>query len=374
MNFSTLCAGMNFNNLTADGYAAFILALIFSVVSIAGFIFFARHKDAGKVTSVLTTIIFPVIAIFFWVYLFMNIYEFDLAVSLGVAFGTSLGYAVVAICLALIINAIIKSNANKKVENETMATEESANIAEPVTEPVETSATETEETVEEETIEDEEQKLLNAPETEEPVALLEENKEEVEVVSEEVEEAENENIEETENTETTEEAKEEITEQGVIFSNEPKKTFDEQFAELDADRQGYFNEILEYAMEKQGAKCSNAKYHKTVKIGSMKLLDAKFSKESLLCNFMAGSSELKYYSKKEKNVKIKEKPVIIEIDSAESVPVAKNMIDIVFKNISEAKEELTEVKKAKRRKRKTTEEKPENTETEQPSENNESNE
>lgn len=361
MIFSTMCAGMNFDNLTAEGYAAFILALIFSIVSIAGFIYFARHKDAGKVVLILTTLAFPVLAIFFWMYLIMNICAYNLAVSLGVAFGTSLGYAVVAICLALIINAIIKSNKNKKAEKEAKAAEEKANVTESVEEPV----TETVETTEE-TAEDEEQKLLNAPETEEPVALLEENHEQPEAVEEEVAVPEN--------TETTEEAKEEITEQGVIFSNEPKKTFDEQFNELDADRQGYFNEILEYAMEKPGTKCSNAKYHKTVKIGSMKLLDAKFSKEALLCNFMAGSSELKYYSKKEKNVKIKEKPVIIEIDSAESVPVAKNMIDIVFKNISDAKDELTEEKKAKRRKRKTTEEKPENTETEQPSENNESNE
>lgn len=367
MIFSTMCAGMNFDNLTAEGYAAFILALIFSIVSIAGFIYFARHKDAGKVVLILTTLAFPVLAIFFWMYLIMNICAYNLAVSLGVAFGTSLGYAVVAICLALIINAIIKSNKNKKAEKEAKAAEEKANVTESVEEPV----TETVETTEE-TTDDEEQKLLNAPETEEPVALLEENHEQPEAVEEEV--AVSENTEEKENTETTEEAKEEITEQGVIFSNEPKKTFDEQFNELDADRQGYFNEILEYAMEKPGTKCSNAKYHKTVKIGSMKLLDAKFSKEALLCNFMAGSSELKYYSKKEKNVKIKEKPVIIEIDSAESVPVAKNMIDIVFKNISDAKEELTEEKKAKRRKRKTTEEKPENTETEQPSENNESNE
>lgn len=361
MIFSTMCAGMNFDNLTAEGYAAFILALIFSIVSIAGFIYFARHKDAGKVVLILTTLAFPVLAIFFWMYLIMNICAYNLAVSLGVAFGTSLGYAVVAICLALIINAIIKSNKNKKAEKEARAAEEKANVTESVEEPV----TETVETTEE-TAEDKEQKLLNAPETEEPVALLEENHEQPEAVEEEVAVPEN--------TETTEEAKEEITEQGVIFSNEPKKTFDEQFNELDADRQGYFNEILEYAMEKPGTKCSNAKYHKTVKIGSMKLLDAKFSKEALLCNFMAGSSELKYYSKKEKNVKIKEKPVIIEIDSAESVPVAKNMIDIVFKNISDAKDELTEEKKAKRRKRKTTKEKPENTETEQPSENNESNE
>lgn len=353
MVFSTMCSSLNFSNLTTEGYAAFVLALIFTIVSLAGFIYFAKHKDAGKVVIALTTLVFPVLAIFCWVYLIMNICAYSIAVSLGVALGTSVGYAVIAICLALIIEASMKANAKKKAELEAKKAEEASNV-------VETTEEVKEETTEEPTEETEDQKLLSAPETEETVALLEENHDDAEK-TEEVKE------------ETTENA--EPVEQGVIFSNEPKKTFDEQFSELDADRQGYFKEILEYAMEKPQTKCSNAKYHKTVKIGSMKLLDAKFSKDALLCNFMAGSSELKYYSKKEKNVKIKEKPVIIEIDSAESVPVAKNMIDIVFKNISDAKEELVEDKKAKRRKaRKATEEKPEgteNTETEQSSETNE---
>ena len=357
MVFSTMCSSLNFSNLTTEGYAAFVLALIFTIVSLAGFIYFAKHKDAGKVVISLTTLVFPVLAIFCWVYLIMNICAYSIAVSLGVALGTSVGYAVIAICLALIIEASMKANAKKKAELEAKKAEEASDVVETTEETTEEVK---EETTEESTEETEDQKLLSAPETEETVALLEENHDDAEK-TEEVKE------------ETTENA--EPVEQGVIFSNEPKKTFDEQFSELDADRQGYFKEILEYAMEKPQTKCSNAKYHKTVKIGSMKLLDAKFSKDALLCNFMAGSSELKYYSKKEKNVKIKEKPVIIEIDSAESVPVAKNMIDIVFKNISDAKEELVEDKKAKRRKaRKATEEKPEgteNTETEQSSETNE---
>lgn len=357
MVFSTMCSSLNFSNLTTEGYAAFVLALIFTIVSLAGFIYFAKHKDAGKVVISLTTLVFPVLAIFCWVYLIMNICAYSIAVSLGVALGTSVGYAVIAICLALIIEASMKANAKKKAELEAKKAEEASNVVEATEETTEEVK---EETTEEPTEETKDQKLLSAPETEETVALLEENHDDAEK-TEEVKE------------ETTENA--EPVEQGVIFSNEPKKTFDEQFSELDADRQGYFKEILEYAMEKPQTKCSNAKYHKTVKIGSMKLLDAKFSKDALLCNFMAGSSELKYYSKKEKNVKIKEKPVIIEIDSAESVPVAKNMIDIVFKNISDAKEELVEDKKAKRRKaRKATEEKPEgteNTETEQSSETNE---
>ena len=335
MNISML-ASMNFSNLTTEGYAAFVLSLIFTIVSIAGFIYYGTHKEAGKVALILTTLVFPVITIFFWMYLIMNVWSYSIPVSLGVAFGTAIGYAIVAIAIAYLV-IYIKNHKTKKAEEQ--------KVVEETTETKQTEET-TEETIEE-------TKLLNAPE---------ENTEIVEETAETTEEEKTENVEaestETaeQSTETTENTEEEPVEQGVVFSNEPKKTFDEQLAALDEDRRNYFNEIFEYAMEKPETKCSKAKYHRMVKIGAMKLLDAKFSKDALICNFMAGSSELKNYSKKEKAVKIKEKPVILEIDSAESVNAAKSLIDIVYKNISDAKEERAEEKKAKRRKpRKTTE-------------------
>ena len=335
MNISML-ASMNFSNLTTEGYAAFILALIFSIVSIAGFIYYGTHKEAGKVALILTTLVFPVITIFFWMYLIMNVWACSIPVSLGVSFGTAIGYAIVAIAIAYLV-IYIKNHKAKKAEEQQLVEE----------------TTETEQTTETTEESAEEPKLLNAPE---------ENSETVEETTENNEEEKTENVE-AESTETTENAEEPV-EQGVVFSNEPKKTFDEQLAALDEDRRNYFNEIFEYAMEKPDTKCSKAKYHRMVKIGSMKLLDAKFSKEALICNFMAGSSELKNYSKKEKAVKIKEKPVILEIESEESVNAAKSLIDIVYKNISDAKEERAEEKKAKRRKpKKTTEENAEGTES-----------
>lgn len=352
MIYSTLGKGMNFSNLSVEGYSAFILALFFSIVSIASFIYFLKHKDTtNTVLTVLITLVFPMLTVFFWSYMMFNLYDFQISLALGISFGIALGYGVIALCIALIVNAVAKSKANKKVEEPA----EEATLVEP----------ETVEATEEAPVETE-QKLLNAPETEEAPA-----EEPVEEVAEETtpETVVEENIEpeqtiEAENTEA------EVVEQGVVFSNNPRKTFAEQLEALSDEIKGYYNEVLEYAMSKPDAKCSNAKYHTTVKIFAMKLLDAKFAKEALVCNFMAGSSELKNYSKKEKVVKIKEKPVIIEIDSAESVTVAKNMIDIVYKNIEDAKEERVEEKKAKRRKPKKVEE-PATPETEETTESSE---
>lgn len=318
---------MDFSNLTPEGYASFVLALIFSIVSIAGFIYYAKHREAGRLSLILITLVFPALTILFWMYLILNVWAYPIPVALGVAFGTSIAYVAVALAIGFGVMAIIDARKNKPTEEKT----EEPTVEEPVEE-----TTETEE-------ESKETKLLNAPE---------EIKEDV--VEAVVETAEN------------KEENAEPVEQGVVFSNEPKKTFDEQLNALDEEKRNCFNEIFEYAMEKPNTKCSKAKYHRTVKIGAMKLLDAKFSKEALLCNFMAGSSELKNYSKKEKTVKIKEKPVIIEIENADSVAVAKNMIDIVYKNIADAKEERAEEKKAKRRKPKKEEAQVEVVETAEP--------
>lgn len=347
MIYSTLGKGMNFSNLSVEGYSAFILALFFSIVSVASFIYFMKHKETtNTVLTVLITLVFPMLTVFFWSYMMFNLYEYEIALALGISFGIGLGYGLIALCIALIANAVAKAKANKEEEKP----QEEVTLVAPETMETEAEPVEME------------QKLLNAPETEE-VAEEEQPAEETteepqeENVEEEVapETVVEENIE-SEQTVEAESTEPEVVEQGVVFSNGPRKTFAEQLEALSDEIKGYYNEILEYAMSKPDAKCSNAKYHTTVKIFAMKLLDAKFAKEVLVCNFMAGSSELKNYSKKEKVVKIKEKPVIIEIDSAESVTVAKNMIDIVYKNIEDAKEERVEEKKAKRRKPKKVEE------------------
>lgn len=325
---------MNFKHLSAEGYAAFVLAIIFSIVTLASIIYFLKHKESGKLVAILTTIVFPTLATFCWVYLIMNVFAYPIDISLYVALGSSIGYLLLSIALAFVIVAIIKSHKNRaeKVVEETATETDETETDEAEETPEEVPATlliaPAEETVENEESEEVVEEVENAEETVEETTETEivENNEEI------VEE-----VEQTEEVEESENAEE--TEQGVIFSNKVKKTFAEAIADLDEEQLKFYNEVLEYAQSKEKTKTKEAKYQLTVSIGRMKLVLFKFIREKLTSCFMASASELKNYSAKEKAVKIKEKPILIEIDSEDSVAVAKNMVDIVYKNILDAKEE-----------------------------------
>ena len=99
---------MNFENLSTEGYVAFILAIIFSIVTIASAIYFARHQKINLTLNIFITLVFPIITIFCWAYLFMNLYAFDFAMSMYVSLGSALGYGVVAFCISLLVSLLIK--------------------------------------------------------------------------------------------------------------------------------------------------------------------------------------------------------------------------------------------------------------------------
>ena len=79
---------IDFNNLSTESYAAFIIAIVFTVVSIAGAIVLLRRlKTASTLLKVLTTIVFPFIAIFCWLYMILNVCaNFDIGTSFYSAF------------------------------------------------------------------------------------------------------------------------------------------------------------------------------------------------------------------------------------------------------------------------------------------------
>lgn len=344
---------INLNNLSGEGYAALILGIIFTIATIASAIFFAKHKDANKVVTALAAFVFPALSVFCWAYLILIVCSVEVKWSLVYALVCAVGYVIVAVAVSYIIYAIIKTRANRPVKVEEPAPEPVQENTEEV--PVEETANLTEEeTTETEEVPEEQEKIEDAPttlllsHTEEP----EEQTEEVEEVVEEEETPEQ--TEEAQTEETAEETEEVVAEteeadeensdendetaEGVIFTKEPKVSFAEQLNALSEEMIGYYNEILEYAKTKDISMVKESRSHVIVKMGRMRLVEFKFNRGKLVCRFMAGSSELKNYSMAEKAVKIKEKPVMIEIENENSVAVAKNMIDIVCKNIMEARE------------------------------------
>ena len=297
---------MNFSNLSAEGYASFIIAIIFTIATIAMAIFYARHKKQNIIITIATAFVLPALAVFCWLYLIFIVSNFTVKWSLIWSLVATVGYLLLATAIAFLAQAIIKYLANRpeKPAKETLVAE----VEEETTEEVET-----EEAVEED------------------LPLLIENVEE-EVV-EEVEQPEETNVEEIP-AEKTEEV-----EGGVVFAQESKESFADQLNKLSDEMINYYIEILEYAKTKDISMVKESKSHVIVKMGRMRLVEFKFNRGKLVSRFMAGSSELKNYSMAEKAVKIKEKPVIIEIENENSVAVAKNMIDIVCKNILDAREE-----------------------------------
>lgn len=340
---------INLNNLTGEGYAALILGIIFTIATIASAIYFAKHKDANKIVTVLAGIVFPALAVFCWAYLILIVCSVEVKWSLVYALVSAVGYIILAVAVSFIIYAIVKAKANRPVKVEEPAAEPVQENTEEI--PVEETANLTEEeTTETEEVPQEQEKIEDAPatlllsHTEEPeeveeVAKEEEKPEETEEVqSEETAEETEEVVAETEETDTENQDEDDETAEGVIFSKEPKISFAEQLNALPAEMIGYYNDILEYAKTKDISMVKESRSHVIVKMGRMRLVEFKFNRGKLVCRFMAGSSELKNYSMAEKAVKIKEKPVMIEIENENSVAVAKNMIDIVCKNIMEARE------------------------------------
>ncbi len=302
-------SGLNLKNLTTDGFVAFILAIIFTIACLASFIYYARNKELNKVVTVVITLALPTIAVFCWMYLILKVNSVGLAETFIWAAVTAALYLIVSLGIAYLI--VSTSNENKAVEEQ----------------PAEEETTEEEKPVEEEKKEDE-VLMIDAP--------VEEEKEEDVVVIENAEETTEDAVEET--VEETEEEKEEGPE-GVVFTKASKESFAVQLARLPIETRALYKEILEYAESKEDTKTKESLSHVMVKIGRLRLIEFKFARGKLVCKFMAGSSELKNYSLAEKAVKIKEKPVTIELENEDSVAVAKNMVDIVYKNIVEANKE-----------------------------------
>ena len=115
---------MNLNNLSVESQAAFILAIVFTIISIAGAIVYARrHENAGNVLKILTAIVFPFIAIFCWVYMLLNILAgFSIGTSFYSAFLITLAFFLVVLGIYALV--VYFKKRKKEREEERLRKEE----------------------------------------------------------------------------------------------------------------------------------------------------------------------------------------------------------------------------------------------------------
>ena len=106
---------LDLSNLSNESYAAFVLAIVFTIITLAGAIIILRRSfKTSTVIKVLTTIVFPFIAIFCWLYMILDTCStLNSITSLYSSFLITLGFYLIVIAIYFITVAAIKKKKEK---------------------------------------------------------------------------------------------------------------------------------------------------------------------------------------------------------------------------------------------------------------------
>ncbi len=99
---------LNFSHLSVEGYTSFILAIIFTIFSLACAIYFARHKKLSTLLTILIAVVFPMIAIFCWIYLLLTVLAQPLVNTLCISFACAVGYSIAVVGIAFLVDFLKK--------------------------------------------------------------------------------------------------------------------------------------------------------------------------------------------------------------------------------------------------------------------------
>lgn len=242
---------LDFTNLRAESYAAFILAIVFTIITIAGAIVILRRRfKTSMLIKVLTTIVFPFVAIFCWLYMILNTTaNFDIITSLYSSFLITLGFFGIVVAVYFITLAIIKKKKEKdlaymksletEVEDleKTVSEMESAKQEEQENEEDNNEVTPTVAgLIENNTTETSDENVIEVETNEVTSENAEENNAtEPNELSEENEEVQQENEEKQEESEVEEEEKEEPSELETDVNTVEEVKFEDDVEEINPD-------------------------------------------------------------------------------------------------------------------------------------------
>lgn len=242
---------LDFTNLRAESYAAFILAIVFTIITIAGAIVILRRRfKTSMLIKVLTTIVFPFVAIFCWLYMILNTTaNFDIITSLYSSFLITLGFFGIVVAVYFITLAIIKKKKEKdlaymkSLETEVEDLEKTVSEMESAKQEEQENEEDNDEVtptvaglIENNTTETSDENVIEVETNEIDSENAEENNgTEPNEVSEENEEVQQENEEKQEESEVEEEEKEEPSELETEVNTVEEVKFEDDIEEINPD-------------------------------------------------------------------------------------------------------------------------------------------
>lgn len=128
-----------------------------------------------------------------------------------------------------------------------------------------------------------------------------------------------------------------IDEDSVVFqaTGKESKTFADKYETLTEEARKMYDELAQYILATPKSKVSRSSSAETFKVGTDKVLRAVIRREVVVLNFMLANSSLNRFVKEEgiKNIKIN--PVVIRLETAEDLSLAKQTVDLTVENIKQ---------------------------------------
>ena len=124
----------------------------------------------------------------------------------------------------------------------------------------------------------------------------------------------------------------------------PKLTHLEKYMLLNEEKKSWYDEIINYAKEKENVKHRLTENYEDVKLYSKRVIRMVIKREEIICEFILGNNRFNDYMK-QKNLNVKILPTQLKIDSIEAKDAAKESIDLTIHSIMEERNLKKELKK-----------------------------
>jgi hypothetical protein len=136
---------------------------------------------------------------------------------------------------------------------------------------------------------------------------------------------------------------------GVVFSK-VSLTMAEKYAALSSEHKRYFDQIVKYALSKEGV--TEAKYNSAYdyKIGTYRVVRMTIKRGEIVCEFNFIDRDFKNYAS-EASVKVKSAATTVKVTEKLAVGVVKDGIDLVVTQIAADKEYKKQLARERRKER-----------------------
>lgn len=155
-------------------------------------------------------------------------------------------------------------------------------------------------------------------------------------------------VEEPVVTETVVEEVAVADDEGKVTFSAGQQTLDEKYLALPSEARGWYDEVIKYASAVDGSKrFKNARYEE-YKVGKHRLVRLLIKRGVINCEFILQNSDFRNYVNENK-ISVSQSATTIRIDSAATVDVVKDSINIVVASINEEKEYKKQLAREKRK-------------------------